>query len=434
MIATTHPVSPEEVMALADGELSSAEAARVSAHIAGCAECASLAAQLRDTSESLSRWIVPAVSATLEEAVKVAAAKAASDPSPAKSTQKVGPGIWKWNLWATGGRRAIAAFAILLVVGSTIWVLSDQPYKRQRMMTIVAPAPGEPALPRQESRDVAGGLAVMEAIQQPSPQGFASRSFFNGGGAALKDRRSPVVHEKLASTVASSPAPLIARSVSLTIQVRDLGASRAALEALLARHRGYAAQLTVNTGEGLACSLESSLRVPDGELAAAIAEMRGLGQVEVETQSGEEVTQQHADLVARLENSRETEQRLRELLAQRTGKIDEVLQVEEEIDRVRGEIEQMEADQKVLEHRVDFATIELRMMEQYREQLGPQSASLPNQIRNAFVSGLRHGENTLLGILLFVEEAGPTLLIWLVILGVPGFLAWRRYRRMRAKF
>jgi chromosome segregation ATPase len=227
---------------------------------------------------------------------------------------------------------------------------------------------------------------------------------------------------------------MIARTASLTIQVRDLGTSRAALEALLARHRGYAAQLTVNTAEGSPRSLQSSLRVPDADLAAAIAEIRALGRIETETQSGEEVTQQHADLVARLQNSREAEQRLRQLLAQHTGKIEDVLQVEEEISRVRGEIEQMEADQKVLEHRVDFATIDLQLTEQYREQLSAQSTSVPMQIRNAFVAGLRHGADTLLGILLFFEEAGPTLLVWLAILAVPGFLLWRRYRRIRATF
>jgi hypothetical protein len=97
---------------------------------------------------------------------------------------------------------------------------------------------------------------------------------------------------------------MIAHSVSLTVQVRDLSSSRTALEALLARHRGYAAQLTVNTAEGSPRSLQSSLRVPDAELAAAISELRALGRVETETQSGEEVTQQHADLVARLQNSR----------------------------------------------------------------------------------------------------------------------------------
>jgi chromosome segregation ATPase len=226
---------------------------------------------------------------------------------------------------------------------------------------------------------------------------------------------------------------MIARSAALTIVVKDFAASRADLDAILARHHGYAAQLTVNTPENDSRSFQASLRIPAPELSAALGELRALGRVEVETQSGEEVTQQHADLVARLENSRETEQRLRDLLAQRTGKIDEVLQVEEAIDRVRGEIEGMEADQKTLEHRVDFATVDLQLNEEYKEKLNPQSASVSTSMRNAFVAGLRHASGALLGIVLFLEESGPVLLIWAVILGIPAILVWRRYRKAHAQ-
>ena len=38
-------------------------------------------------------------------------------------------------------------------------------------------------------------------------------------------------------------------------------------------------------------------------------------------------------------------------------------------------------------------------------------------MRNAFVAGLRHAAGALLGIVLFLEEFGPVLLIWAVILG-----------------
>jgi chromosome segregation ATPase len=226
---------------------------------------------------------------------------------------------------------------------------------------------------------------------------------------------------------------MIARSVALTIEVKDFAASRADLDAILARHHGYAAQLTVNTPENEPQSFQASLRVPAPELSAALSELRALGRVETETQSGEDVTQQHADLVARLENARETEQRLRDLMAQRTGKIDEVLQVEEEIDRVRGQIEGMEADQKTLEHRVDFATIDLQLNEEHKEKLNPQPAAVTSSIRNAFVAGLRHAAGALLGIVLFLEEFGPVLLIWAVILGIPTILIWRRYRKAKAR-
>jgi flagellar motility protein MotE (MotC chaperone) len=292
--------------------------------------------------------------------------------------------------------------------------------------SVSQPLPAPPAAPFNNG----GEMARLVQLPQGVVAGNLTEPYGRARHAEALEAKSTGSAPQPSPAAAPQTAPMIAHSVSLTVQVRDLGASRTALEALLARHRGYAADLRVNTAEGSPRSLQSSLRVPDRELAAAIAELRALGRVETETQSGEEVTQLHADLVARLQNSRETEQRLRAILEQRTGKIEDVLEVEEEIARVRGEIEQMEADQKVLEHRVDFATIELQLTEQYREQLGAQSASVPMQIRNAFVAGLRHGGGTLLGILLFLEEAGPTALIWLAILAVPGVLLWRRYRRM----
>jgi len=189
--------------------------------------------------------------------------------------------------------------------------------------------------------------------------------------------------------------------------------------------------LTFSTPEEGARSMQASLRVPAGELTTALEGLRKLGRVQEETQSGEEVTQQHADLVARLKNSREEEGRLRDLLQQRTGKIEDVLQVEEEIARVRGEIEGMEAEQKGLEHRVDFASVELKLVEEYKAQLGSPATDAGTQVHNSFVTGLRNAGGSLLGMLLFLEEVGPVLLIWGVILGVPAWLLWRRYRKAR---
>ena len=226
---------------------------------------------------------------------------------------------------------------------------------------------------------------------------------------------------------------MIARTVSLSIAVKDFAAARASLDSILLRHRGYAAQLNAATAENAPRTLQASLRIPAPELATALAELKGLGRVESETQSGDEVTQQHTDLAARIQNSRETEERLRAILEQRTGKIEDVLQVEEEIARVRGEIESMEAEQQALEHRVDFASVDLQLAEEYKAALNPPSASVSNRIHNAFVGGLRSAAEMLLGFVLFVEESGPVLLIWLAILGVPVLLLWRRYRRVKAR-
>jgi hypothetical protein len=226
--------------------------------------------------------------------------------------------------------------------------------------------------------------------------------------------------------------PMIARTVSLSLMAKDFDFSRASLDAIVARHNGYSANLTVNTPQGAARMLQASLRIPAPHLPAALAEIKALGRAEAENQNGEEVTQQHADLVARLKNSRETEQRLQAILTQRTGKISDVLEVEQEIARVRGEIEQMEAEQKNLEHRVDFATIDLKLSEEYKAKLDSPAPAISTLIHNAAVNGYRNVADTLLSIVLFFAEYGPVLMFWLLLFFIPAWLVWRRWRHATA--
>jgi hypothetical protein len=226
--------------------------------------------------------------------------------------------------------------------------------------------------------------------------------------------------------------PMIARTISLSIVAKDFSTSRASLDVILMRHHGYAASLAVSTEQDSARSLQASLRIPAAELNAALAELKSLGRVQNETQNGEEVTQQHEDLVARLKNSRETELRLQDILRNRTGKISDVLAVEQEIARVRGEIEQMEAEQKNLEHRVDFATVDLRLSEEYKAQLGSPLPSVATRFHNAFVSGYRAAAESVISFVLFFMEYGPSLLIWLLFLAPMLWLTWRRWRRSMA--
>jgi len=139
---------------------------------------------------------------------------------------------------------------------------------------------------------------------------------------------------------------MIARSIELQIIAKDFSAVRGELDSVLTRYQGYAANLSVSNTDNTARALSASLRIPAPQLAAALNELKSLGRVTGEAQSGEEVTSQHADLVARIKNSRETEIRLQDILRNRTGKVSDILEVEQEIARVRGEIEQMESELK----------------------------------------------------------------------------------------
>jgi anti-sigma factor RsiW len=444
MNTATHPVSPEEVMAYLDGELTAFEAQEVSRHIGQCLDCAALAGQFRELSQSLSAWTVEDAQVGLEQVVQHSRAKSDWGVEHRQATSAVRSGRWTPLHWVFGG---IGAVALLLVVLTVI--APFRPPQQPVMMTRRMPEMDQPA-PRMPLQPPA--LAIR---QSPAPQGDALQSAARRPAAQAEigvpvypmDAPPPPVASKgviggnnhpAASALPSAPsnlptqAPMIARSVSLTIVVKDFGSAREAVDAIVKRHQGYAAQLSLNTPDNFARSYQASLRVPAPELEAAIGELRSLGRVENENQSGEEVTQQHADLVARLKTARDTEERFRAILLERTGKIDEVLEVEQEIARVRGEIESMEAQQNALEHRVDFASVELQLTEEYKAALNPGTDSVSTRMHNALVRGYRNATGLILGMVLFFAEFGPMLLVLSVIFGVPVWLVWRRYRAAKA--
>ncbi len=407
MSTTTHPFAPEEVMAFVDGELSADRAQSVSAHIDQCTECSEVAAEFRNTSHSLSNWRIAAVPTQLEERVTAASQKTPLRSVAVGSNGFLPIGRWVWKHWVL----ALGASAVALTV---LFAIATPNLLRSRMAANEASAIGR-------------ARAIETARSMPVDNARTDSSKVRG-----LDALTPAPSAGVRPAEAMLSQPMIARTVSLSIVVKDFDASRASLDAILARHNGYAAGLNVATPQGAARMLQASLRIPAPQLVAAVAELKALGRVENETQGGEEVTQQHADLVARLKNSRETEQRLQDVLRTRTGKVKDVLEVEQEIARVRGEIEQMESEQQTLEHRVDFAAIDLKLAEEYKAQLTTPAPSVAMQLRNASVDGFRSAFQSLLVLVLFLAESAPTLLLWLMILAFPAWLLWRRYRRSLA--
>jgi len=308
-------------------------------------------------------------------------------------------------------------------------------FAKYKVSPTAPPPPAGPSVADHAYSRAAGGAGGAESY---SYSGFETKGLaapedrFTRTDTAPQHAGSSKGLDHLVSQPSFQSGPMIARTVSLAIVAKDFDAARGSLDAILVRHSGYTAGLNVATPQGAARTIQASLRIPAPQLVAAVAELKALGRVEAETQNGEEVTQQHADLVARLKNSRETEQRLQDVLRTRTGKVKDVLEVEEEIARVRGEIEQMEAEQQTLEHRVNFATIDLKLAEEYKAQLTSPAPSVAMQLRNATVNGFRSAFENLLALVLFLAESGPTLLLWLMILSFPAWLVWRRYQRSLA--
>jgi hypothetical protein len=430
-------------MALLDGELPAAEARVVATHLDACPECAQIAERLRGTSQQLSAWKVPDIPAKVEKSVAGLFDKAGSGLKAGRPTLPVLLSRWPWAaraiLW--GGAIAALLVALALHLSSlriprhaemyyTDGPLEGQARKNGGSLDQLSP----PVIGRALGERGRATEKLNELVTPTSPGAAAdSNGLYHGLGDHAEDSFSvngqPLTDQQSKIFASAIPAPMIARTVSLSIVVKNFAASRASLDAILARHHGYSAQLDVSTPENAPRSLHASLRIPALELSSAVGDLKALGRIENESQTGENVTRQHVDLAIRLKNARETEQRFRSILQQHTGNVVEVLQVEEGIARVRGDIERMEAEQTTLEHRVDFAGIDLQLTEEYKAQLNPPGASVSTRLHNAFVAGYQNAAETVLGIVLSLEQYGPSVLIWLLILVLPAGLVARRYLR-----
>ncbi|HEY6384589.1 MAG TPA: DUF4349 domain-containing protein [Candidatus Acidoferrum sp.] len=431
MSTTPHAIAPEEIMAHLDGELLPARAQSVSTHLESCAACQDLVTSLRNTSQSLSSWTPGPIPAGLENEVILAASKSPSQTGSLGSNRFPRAHRWTRKQWIGGLAVTAAATVFLFSISIPTLHRSQSAAQKASVLTQL----------REQKAQVTYGQPVDNARvnleEEPQDTARLSSTYYSqalsapappASPKALKEFSKLQLYAKLQGATGPQQAgPMIARTALLSLIAKDFDSSRASLDAIVARHSGYSANLTVNTPQGAARSLQASLRIPAPQLPAALAELKSLGRVELETQNGEEVTQQHTDLVARLKNSRETEQRLQAILTQRTGKISDVLEVEQEIARVRGEIEQMEAEQKNLEHRVDFAAIDLKLSEEYKAKLDSSAPSISTQIHNAAVNGYRNVADTLLSIILFFAEYGPVLAFWLILFSIPSWLVWRRW-------
>jgi hypothetical protein len=440
MSTTPHPFAPEEIMAHLDGELPADRLESLARHLDDCLMCKEVMNSHRASRATMARWTVPEelTNSVFDGGLLDAARNAASKQRPLGAFRLGSYFRRHWLLTAVSSALAVG-FVVLVsttafrpMSGFASWKLIEREATmhtdRDKSLGPVTDQQGKIFSNKLPVESLSSNLTTLATPGVTADSnglfhglGDHAQKSFSVDGQPISDQQSRVFS-----------GPMISRTVSLSLFTKDLESSRASLDAILTRHNGYAAELNVATPLNSARSLQASLRIPAPQLPAVLAELKSLGRVEGETQNGEEVTQQHADLVARLKNSRETEQRLQAILTERTGKIKDVLEVEQEIARVRGGIEQMEAEQKNLEHRVDFATINLQLSEEYKAKLDSPAPAISTLIHNAAVNGYRNVADTLLSIILFFAEYGPVLIFWLLLLAIPATLVWRRWRHATA--
>jgi hypothetical protein len=173
-----------------------------------------------------------------------------------------------------------------------------------------------------------------------------------GGAPAVVPAASPAAN--VSDAVAQSAQRQIVKTGEVTIEVSSVPTAVGRIRALAVSLGGYVGDSQSGTGKDAATL---TLRIPADRFDDALAELHKFpGQVVSEATREEDVTSALVDLNARITNLEASEVQYRALLA-KAEKVADILAVQDRLDAVRGQIEELKAQQKQLSGQADLSTL-----------------------------------------------------------------------------
>jgi hypothetical protein len=198
------------------------------------------------------------------------------------------------------------------------------------------------------------------------------------------------------------------------------------IEAAVKQHGGFVSASNITGSPGRPRSGRWTVRVPVDRFTEFLAAVRQLGEVRTINSTSDDVTAEYYDIEARIRNKQQEEERLLQLLAEATGKLEEVLAVERELSRVRGEIEQAQGRLRMLKDVTDLTTVTVSVTE-IKNYVPDQAPTYLTRVRRAFSASTTTLVIAAQGLSLVAVALVPWLPVPLVLVLI--VLAIRRRRR-----
>src|SRR5215204_5564822 len=151
---------------------------------------------------------------------------------------------------------------------------------------------------------------------------------------------------------------MLVRHGQASIEVKAVDDAVSRMRQTAAQFGGFVANTALRTGKDEERSAILQLRIPSAQFDGVVGALSQLGKVESVSVNAEDVAEEYVDLGARAANAR-----LVELLATRTGKLSDVLTVEQELARVRQETERYDARLRWLERRASLSSLDVTIHE-----------------------------------------------------------------------
>lgn len=213
----------------------------------------------------------------------------------------------------------------------------------------------------------------------------------------------------------------IIRRATLDVELADVDQGVARLTGVVESVGGFISSTDSQVDQKGTARATITAYIPPAHFARVLGGLDGVGRVTRRSIGGQDVSEEFVDLEARLRNFERHEAQLLSFMG-RAQKVQDLLSLENELARVRGEIERTAGRLRFLKARTDLATIQVALVR--APLVVPPDGLFPRfveQVKQAFAEGWSTAFTLALAAAVLAAQLSP--------LAIPALCAWMIYQR-----
>lgn len=175
-----------------------------------------------------------------------------------------------------------------------------------------------------------------------------------------------------------------------------------------------------------------TVKVPFANFEKTIGEFKEIAALVVsESTAGQDVTEEYADLQARIKNKQAEEQSYIKILNQ-AQKIQDILDITQSLSNVRGEIERIQGRIKFMENQTSMSTISISLSED--QDVTIVDSWRPLQIaKNAINSLIKSSQGFLSFLIVLVITVIPVIILYALLAFIIYLIGRKIYRKIKSR-
>ena len=221
-------------------------------------------------------------------------------------------------------------------------------------------------------------------------------------------------------SIKASNTNIIPRSIIYTgwmsLETDDIDLTINKIKQVISSSNGYVDNISVDKSEKFEYGY-ITVRVPQDQFSNVVQSIENLGELKNKNISNNDITDQLFDLKIRIDNAKATEARFLQILDKAVN-ISDILQIEQELNRIRTDIEILEGHINNLNNRIAYSSLTINVSKTIEDPLLPGMD---------FLESIRQGLNAMVILIQFIIASFIVLIPFIAIL-----IIYRIYKRRKS--